>query len=110
MKLDAVLAEATQRPWSVRPTGVLANEKGNVRFIAEMNAHGGAAGVFDGQDGLDQDLLCHAVNTFEVLYAALLKAQLALDPRSEQIDTENALREIRDARALVEDVPLQGRR
>ena len=70
----------------------------------------GAAGVFDGQDGLDQDLLCHAVNTFEVLYAALLKAQLALEPRSEQIDTENALREIRDARALVEDVPLQGRR
>ena len=110
MKLAAVLAKATQRPWSVRPTGVLANEKGNVRFIAEMNAHGGAAGVFDGQDGLDQDLLCHAVNTFDVLYAALLKAQLALDSKSEPIDIENALREIRDARALVEDVPLQGHR
>jgi len=109
MELSAVLSCATPRPWSVRPTAVLANDAGNVRFIADMRSHAASAGGLETQDCIDQSLLCHAVNTFETLYAALRKAEKALEPGSE-VRADDALREIREARALAEKVTDQGRR
>jgi hypothetical protein len=91
MTIKQLLGEATPLPWQARPTGILANCNGNIRFIAELKTHGG--GLYpdaDRQDRADWQLVETAVNAFPLLVQALERARaaLAIDNPGLQAETE----------------------